>query len=110
MASSIGHGNYGAFCFKRHQQVLSVIVSASDGWEQAGFDGVPFEHVSVSLKHRCPTWDEMHYCKMLFWEHEECVIQYHPPQSQYVNVHPYCLHLFKPVDFDFPIPPKGVIG
>lgn len=68
------------------KQRLNVVASIDDGWE----------HVSVSLQHRQPTWDEMCFVKRKFWEDEEMIIQYHPKKSEYVNVHKYCLHLWKP--------------
>jgi hypothetical protein len=54
-----------------------------------------FEHASVSLKHRNPTWNEMCFVKDLFWEDEECCIQFHPRKSEYVNLHEHCLHIWK---------------
>ena len=57
----------------------------SEGWE----------HVSVSCKNRCPNWPEMCFVKSLFWSSEETVIQFHPPESEYVNNHSYCLHMFR---------------
>lgn len=66
----------------------------------------PWEHVSVS-KHNglLPTWRQMCWIKSLFWEDEECVIQYHPPKSRYVNVHPGVLHMWRPVAETIPMPP-----
>lgn len=63
-----------------------------------------WEHVSVSAS-TVPTWGEMCWVKSLFWEPEEVVIQYHPPESQYVNVHGRVLHLWKPVGVVLPMPP-----
>lgn len=45
--------------------------------------GITWEHVSVSLKHRIPTWQELKFIKMLFWDPEDEVIQFFPP----VGVH-----------------------
>jgi len=75
-----------------------------------------WEHVSVSLRNyrkpRCPTWPEMHRIKELFWEPEDCVMQLHPPKSQYINNHPYCLHLWRPTANGeaIPIPPNILVG
>lgn len=44
--------------------------------------------------------------KDLFFEPEDCVIQYHPPKSEYVNHHPGCLHLWMPLNEKIPLPPK----
>src|SRR5262249_40852544 len=68
-------------------------------------DGMGWEHVSVSTEFRIPLWEEMCWVKDLFWEEGECVIQYHPPRSKYVNVHPNCLHLWKPLRTIIPVPP-----
>ena len=79
--------------------VLRLLSSGPDktyGWE----------HVSVSLDDRCPEWDEMCFVKELFWEDEECVMQLHPPKSDYVNRHPYVLHLWRPLDGKIPRPKR----
>lgn len=51
----------------------------------------------------------MCYIKSLFWDDEEVVIQYHPKKSEYVNLHPYCLHLWKPIGIEIPTPPKEMV-
>jgi hypothetical protein len=44
--------------------------------------------------------------KDMFFEPEEAAVQYHPAKSQYVNNHPYCLHLWRPNNgTDLPTPP-----
>lgn len=73
-------------------------------------NGLGWEHVSVSLKGRIPRWQEMCYIKDLFWGDEEVVIQYHPRKSEYVNLHPNCLHLWRPTYTELPTPPMGMIG
>jgi hypothetical protein len=75
-----------------------------------GGDEVPWEHVSVSTKTRCPTWKEMCWIKDLFFEDEEVVIQYHPRKSDYVNLHPFCLHLWRPLATELPTPPPMAAG
>ena len=69
-------------------------------------DLAAWEHVSVSVKGKkfCPTWDEMCFVKDLFWEKNECVIQFHPPDAVYVNLAVGCLHLWKP-PYATPTPP-----
>lgn len=71
--------------------------------------GRNWDHVSVSLADRVATWEEMCMIKELFFNEEECVIQYHPPRSKYVNVHPNCLHLWKPQRHTIPMPPLSCI-
>jgi hypothetical protein len=78
---------------------LFVIASNGGGWD----------HVSVSLKDRCPTWEEMCFIKDLFFEPEDCVIQYHPPKSQYVNTSNTTLHMWRPHNLDIPMPPLELV-
>ena len=78
--------NNGAFQFTINNQHIFCIASDVAGWE----------HVSVSLKNRCPTWAEMCAVKAKFWDEEDCVVQYHPPRSELVNNHSFCLHLWRP--------------
>jgi len=40
----------------------------------------------------------------------DCVVQYHPPRSEYVNNHPFCLHLWRPAGLDLPLPPAWMVG
>lgn len=79
---------------------LKVIASSDAGWD----------HVSASLPDRCPTWDEMGMLKDLFFSSYELVIQYHPPKANYVNHHPYTLHLWRPQKADIPLPPTWMVG
>jgi hypothetical protein len=79
-------------------QVLAAPIS--DAWQ----------HVSVSLSNRCPTWPEMCFIKELFWEDDECVLQYHPSKEEYVNNHPYCLHLWRATHVKIPEPPNFLVG
>ncbi len=77
-----------------------IIVSWGGGWD----------HVSVSLALRCPTWAEMCWIKGIFWHDHESVIQYHPAKDEYVNFHEYCLHLWKPQNCVIPTPPSVFVG
>lgn len=95
-------GDSGNGVFKVYVGGKSFFVIASNigGWE----------HVSVSPVNRnrksCPTWDEMCTIKDMFFEEEETVVQFHPQKREYVNVHPYCLHLWRPKEDRIPRPPK----
>jgi hypothetical protein len=79
-------------------------------------DGLGWEHVSVSVGHersdpsRCPTWEEMCWIKDLFWDKSDTVIQYHPAEENYVNMHPYVLHLWRPVNNELPLPDPLLVG
>lgn len=100
MGSDSSYGNNGAFWVKTKKCVFTVIASDQGGWE----------HVSASLPARCPTWEEMCLIKDLFWDESDCVVQYHPSKKDYVNNHPYCLHLWRPTDAVMPTPPAFMIG
>ena len=89
----------GIFMCRRRSTVLRMICGVGHGWE----------HVSISTEHRVPHWDEMCYIKDLFWLPEEWVVQFHPAASQYVNCHPYTLHLWKCTSHLQPIPPKEFV-
>lgn len=84
---------------------LKVIAGGEDAWLREGMPGEPWDHVSVSADGRVPTWQEMCWVKECFFEDEECVIQYHPAKSRYVNHHPDVLHLWKSCVQVFPMPP-----
>ena len=73
-------------------------------------DGKGWEHVSVSLRFRSPTWEEMCKVRLLFWDDNDVVIQYHPAKNNYVNNHPYCLHLWRPVGIELLKPPEDLVG
>jgi len=92
-ASATGD-RFGAF------QLLGLRIMASSGDPQ-----VPWEHVSVSRQDRAPTWAEMDRVKRLFWDDSETVMQLHVPRNSHVNLHPHCLHLWRPIDTEIPLPP-----
>ena len=71
--------------------------------------GIEWEHVSVSLPNRCPNWLEMCHIKDLFWDKNEAVMQLHPAKSEYVNIHQFCLHLWKPLKAEIPLPPMVAV-
>lgn len=78
--------------------------------------GMGWDHVSVSLYSpnrdvkRCPTWEEMCYVKDLFWDAEEAVMQIHPRKSDYISNHPFCLHLWRPIGQEIPLPNSIFVG
>lgn len=79
-------------------------------------DGMGWEHVSITVHPinqkatRCPTWAEMCCVKELFWDDEDCVVQYHPPKSEYVSMHHFCLHLWRPTNESLPKPDSLMVG
>lgn len=73
-------------------------------------NGGGLEHVSVSKANRkrtkAPTWEEMCEIKLMFFQGNETVVEYHPAKADYVNLHPLCLHLWRPTVMHMPKPPK----
>lgn len=92
-------------------QVISSGTPTAADYVAMGLRPPLFEHVSVRAKdvERCPTWEEMCHVKDLFWRPDELVLQYHPPKSEYVNCHPFVLHLWRPLDVVIPLPDRKMI-
>lgn len=103
-ASSNEDGFNGAFEFAIPGEARRVFVIASDGFG--------WRHVSVSFGRNLnpPSWDVMSQIKDWFFGKDEWVVQFHPPETEYVNNHPGCLHLWQPTDGKFPTPNKLLVG
>lgn len=86
---------------------LTFAVVAHDGVHsvQTGW-----EHVSVSTEKRCPTWDEMHAIKRLFWNDDETVVQLHVPEAVKIDNHPYVLHMWRKIGGEAELPPPNLVG
>lgn len=108
-ATSDKDGSNGLFHFRRDGGLILQAI-ASSGHEAAGLGLEPWEHVSVLARIRgreqTPTWGQMCWVKARFWEPEEAVVQYHPPASEAVNLHPHALHLWRPILRQLPMPPR----
>ena len=98
-------GGYFLIPIKSSKRPLKVIASAgsisgSEGWD----------HVSVSLPARCPSWDEMDQVKRLFFLPDEVAFQLHPAEAEHISNHPYCLHIWRPTLTSIPLPPSIMVG
>ena len=82
-------------CLHIPSRSMVIVFLSGEGWE----------HVSVSLRDRCPTWAEMEEVKRRFWSDVDTVMQLHVPPREHRNCHPYCLHLWRPTDQEIPRPP-----
>ena len=103
-ASDSSYGMTGAFkltgpCGRELIIMANTANALSGGWE----------HVSVSLSSRPPNWQEMCFVKDLFWESEECVVQFHVPASKHINLHPYTLHMWRRPGREFELPPEWLV-
>lgn len=93
-----------------HGWIYNIDPKKPDRPAQVQFSwGCGWDHVSVSWPNRCPTWDEMCKVKDLFFNRDECCVEYHPAESEYVNLHPYCLHIWRKQD-GLPFPPSWMLG
>ena len=91
----------GAFTmFNDAGETLRIIATSGDGWD----------HISVSLARRCPTWAELELVKRTFFKDDETAMQLHVPPDEHVNNHEFCLHLWRPLDQPIPRPPAIMVG
>lgn len=84
----------------KKQRPAMVVFSWGGGWD----------HVSVSFANRTPTWEEMCEIKRMFFHPDEICAQLHPMESEYVNNHPYTLHIWRPQKSVMPTPPAWMVG
>lgn len=75
---------------------LRIIADTGQGWD----------HVSVSCETRTPTWEEMDRVKRLFFKDTETAMQLHVPPTDHINIHPNCLHLWRPKLRRIPTPQR----
>ena len=101
---------FGCFSLWRNGKDMHIIASDGTGWREEGLPGIAWEHVSVSMSNRTPSWDDMCAVKDLFWRDDEAVMQLHPAKINYVNFHKHCLHLWAPIGIDIPVPPSLTVG
>lgn len=70
--------------------------------EQYSVDTV-WLHVSVSRKSQVPSYADLEEVKRIFVGLDRKAIMVMPAASEHYNHHPYCLHLFAPLERD-PLP------
>lgn len=97
---AVGDSKGGCFKVARGHVELRVMASSGGGWD----------HVSVSVADRCPTWDELEHIRKLFAKPAETWMQLHVPEKEHVNFHSYCLHLWRPLHREIPKPPSIFVG
>lgn len=112
LGSDAGTGTCGAFILPSPEPGWALQLIVSDAIEP---EACGWEHVSVCALNdrgrvRTPTWKEMAFVKMMHWDAEDVVVQFHPRQSEYVNCHPHVLHLWRAVGHAMPTPPPELVG
>ena len=99
-AETENDGMGGKYYDKYNNKWLNFIFSYQLGWE----------HLSVSMPSKTPSWEQMCIMKDIFWNKDETCIEYHPREEDYVNNHEHCLHIWKPTEEILPIPPSLLVG
>lgn len=115
LGSNTRDGNNGAFIVDSPEPGWTLVLICSDGSDPLVPVGADWEHVSVhaatkSGRQRTPKWNEMVFVKRLCWDADDVVVQFHPRESEYVNCHPFTLHLWRHRTRDFPTPPPILVG
>jgi len=52
-------------------------------------------HISISNKHRYPTWEEISFARYALIPNEIPMAIVLPPKEKYVNLHKNCFHLWE---------------
>lgn len=96
---------------KNHHMGPLYIMACAASHSRAG----DWDHVSVSIPnakgaYHTPSWSQMCWVKSLFWDEEDTVLQFHPKASEYKNVHPGCLHLWKKGGQEHELPPSIMVA
>lgn len=99
-AETYNDGMGGKYYDKYSNKWLNFIFSYQLGWE----------HLSVSMPGKTPSWEQMCRMKDIFWNDDETCVEYHPKKEDYVNNHEHCLHIWKPTEVELPTPPSILVG
>lgn len=90
----------GAFLVRRNSgKPLRVIASWQLDWD----------HVSVSLATKTPTYQDMKMVRRIFFKDDEWALEYHPPPKDYISVNDNVLHMWRPQSGTIPTPPKYMV-
>lgn len=112
--SQRGVGPYGKFTLLCPVFGRRLGIAAFDGRYEEGtpadHPAYGWEHVSISGQKFTPSWAEMCWVKDVFWLAEEPAFQMHPPKSEWVNNHPFCLHLWALIPGIVPVTSEVKIG
>lgn len=83
--------------FDRHDRLRVIFTGTTES------DGKRWLHLSASFPNRLPNWDELKLVKDMFIGRDKLAVQVLPRAEEYVNCHPYALHLWTCLDGD-PVP------
>ena len=99
--SNFGDAKEGAFQIPSpvDGKALRVVASSGGGWD----------HVSVSRAKRIPNQREMDHIYRMFFAANETAMQLFVPEAEHINIHPNCLHIWRPQNEGIPKPPRGFV-
>lgn len=111
LATEPNSGLNGAFVTpsRKTGQTLCIIASDATDWDDAQLGRPRWEHVSVHVDGRCPTYEEMMEVRGWFWLETETVVQFSVPQSEHINLHPHTLHMWRCIDEAVIQPPRECV-
>lgn len=89
--------DYANAAFYRRADCMSVIA------EVAEYQKRLWLHVSCAYVDKLPSWADLREAKTVFCGPKRLALSIIPSEAEYVNIHPYVLHLWCPLDHD-PIP------
>ena len=94
--STEADGWNGHFLVPLEGELWHVILSDEGGWR----------HLSVTNAQRkvMPDWNVMCRLKDAFFADDEWVVLYIPAKEEYINDHPFCHHLWSPLEQTLPTP------
>lgn len=92
-----GAADGASFAMLNHSGAVILTVIASQKIES---DYKRWIHISMARDDRLPSWDDLKMVKDLFIGKDKKAMQILPSEDKYVNIHPYCLHLFYCLDDD----------
>ena len=52
-------------------------------------------HLSISCENRLPTYNELKNARYKYLHDNLQIAQIFPPKAEFVNMHPFCLHLWE---------------
>lgn len=102
---------FGAFLIPGRGGKLRVIFGDGNltGWEHASACFLKPSGYRGKVRAVPPSWDQMAMVKDLFWKRDECCVQYHPPEEDYVNHCEGALHIWRPTNQQVPMPPIELV-
>ena len=83
------YGVYITGCYRMGEFVI-IVSHEKCGW-----------HLSVSKKNCLPTYDELKDIRYKYLPDRINACEIFPPRKKFVNVHPYCRHLFEMPEDEF---------